>query len=61
MERIWQVLDSAPQSFLDEHPELPPIVANLLFHRNIKDQKKIDEFLNQTTLKMFTTPSSFLT
>ena len=45
MERIWQVLDPAPQSFLDEHPELPPAVANLLFHRNIKDQKKIDEFL----------------
>lgn len=45
MERIWQVLDQAPQSFLDEHPELPPVVANLLFHRNIKDQKKIDEFL----------------
>lgn len=45
MERIWQVLEPAPQSFLNEHPELPQTVANLLFHRNIKEQKKIDEFL----------------
>ncbi len=46
MQKNWRVLDSAPQNFLKKHPELPPAVANLLYHRNIKTQEKIDEFLN---------------
>jgi len=46
MNKIWKLLSSAPQSFLDEHPELPTIAANLLFNRNILTQEKIDEFLN---------------
>ena len=45
MEKQWSILDLPPQSFLDEHPELPPIVANLLYHRNIKEQQNIDIFL----------------
>ncbi len=46
MQKLWNVLDSAPQKFLKEHPELPPAVATLLYHRGIKTQKEIDEFLN---------------
>jgi single-stranded-DNA-specific exonuclease len=46
MEKKWQVLDPAPQSFYDEHPELPRAALNLLYHRNIKTQEQIDEFLN---------------
>ncbi|OIO19203.1 MAG: single-stranded-DNA-specific exonuclease RecJ [Candidatus Magasanikbacteria bacterium CG_4_9_14_0_2_um_filter_41_10] len=45
MEKQWSVLDTTPQSFLNEHPELPPIVATLLFHRNLLQQKDIDIFL----------------
>lgn len=46
MQKIWKILDPAPQSFLTEHPELPPTVANLLYHRHITTSEKIDEFLN---------------
>lgn len=46
MLKIWKVLESPPQSFLDEFPELPAVVAQLLYHRNIRTQRKIDEFLN---------------
>ncbi|MFZ2190278.1 MAG: single-stranded-DNA-specific exonuclease RecJ [Candidatus Magasanikiibacteriota bacterium] len=46
MEKIWKVLDPAPQSFYDQYPELPQAVLNLLYHRNITTQEKIDEFIN---------------
>lgn len=46
VERVWKVLSEPPQSFYDEHPELPKIVAHLLYHRNIRTQAEIDEFLN---------------
>ncbi|MFH1286678.1 MAG: single-stranded-DNA-specific exonuclease RecJ [Candidatus Magasanikbacteria bacterium] len=42
----WEVLTDAPLSFFEEHPELPKTVANLLYHRDIRTQKQIDEFLN---------------
>ncbi len=45
MQKIWKLLDAPPQSFYDEFAELPPLVANLLYHRNIRTQKAIDEFL----------------
>ncbi|MFA4831379.1 MAG: single-stranded-DNA-specific exonuclease RecJ [Patescibacteria group bacterium] len=46
MQKNWQILPEAPRSFYDEHPELPKVVANLLFHRGITNAEKIDEFLN---------------
>ncbi|MDP2693208.1 MAG: single-stranded-DNA-specific exonuclease RecJ [bacterium] len=46
MEKLWKVLPDAPQSFLEEFPQLPLLVANLLYHRNIQTQKDIDEFMN---------------
>ncbi len=46
MQKEWKVLDPAPQSFFDEHPEVPPTIAHLLYHRNIRTQRQIDEFLN---------------
>lgn len=46
MERTWNLLEPPPQSFFDDHPELPETVATLLFHRNITTQEQIDEFLN---------------
>jgi single-stranded-DNA-specific exonuclease len=45
MQKVWKVLSEAPQSFYDEFPQLPQLVANLLYHRDIRTQKKIDEFL----------------
>ncbi|MBU0597065.1 single-stranded-DNA-specific exonuclease RecJ [Patescibacteria group bacterium] len=46
MEKEWIIQPEAPESFFAEHPELPKVVANLLYHRGIIDSKKIDEFLN---------------
>ena len=46
MEKRWNVLLPPPQSFFDEHPELPPISVTLLHHRNLTTQEQIDEFLN---------------
>jgi len=46
MKKRWQVLPEPPQSFYDEHPELPKVVAHLLYHRNIRTAETIDEFLH---------------
>lgn len=36
----------APQEFLNQFPEYPRAVLQLLYNRNIKTQKEIDEFFN---------------
>jgi len=59
MNKIWKVLDPAPQSFFQEHPELPPLVANLLYHRNLRTQEQIDEFLNPDYLQDIHSPFLF--
>ena len=46
MQAKWVILEPAPPSFLEEFPQLPPLVANLLYNRDIRTQEKIDEFLN---------------
>ncbi|MDD2656705.1 MAG: single-stranded-DNA-specific exonuclease RecJ [Patescibacteria group bacterium] len=46
MQKTWKILESPPQSFFEEFPELPKVVASLLYHRNMRTQKDIDEFLN---------------
>lgn len=46
MLRRWTVLPDPPESFLTDFPNLPPIVARLLYHRNLRTQEQIDEFLN---------------
>jgi single-stranded-DNA-specific exonuclease len=45
MQKNWNVLPDPPQSFFEEYPELSPIVAKLLYHRNIRTQEQMDEFL----------------
>ncbi|HAT03837.1 MAG TPA: single-stranded-DNA-specific exonuclease RecJ [Candidatus Magasanikbacteria bacterium] len=46
MQKKWELLPEPPQDFFEQFPELPKIVACLLYHRNIRTQEKIDEFLN---------------
>lgn len=46
MSKTWKLIDTPPQTFFDEHPELPKTVATLLYNRNLKSQKEIDEFLD---------------
>lgn len=45
-EKQWIVQSEPPQEFFDEFPELPKIVAKLLYHRGLTEQKAIDEFLH---------------
>lgn len=42
----WIVAEPPPTEFLEAHPELPTIVARLLWNRNLKTPEEIDEFLN---------------
>ncbi len=42
----WNVLPPPPEEFINAHPELPNTITRLLWNRNLRDQKKIDEFLN---------------
>lgn len=51
MPKRWNLLQEPPASFFEEHPELPRIVATLLFHRGVVTQKQIDEFLNPDYLE----------
>lgn len=46
MSKQWKVLEIPPQSFFDQYPELPRSIAHLLYHRGIRTQRQIDEFLN---------------
>ncbi len=46
MQKKWALHPAPPEQFMEEHPELLPIVARLLYHRNMRTQKEIDEFLN---------------
>lgn len=42
----WIILPSPPNDFVEEHPELPPIITRLLWNRDLRTQAQIDEFLN---------------
>ncbi|PIT86055.1 MAG: single-stranded-DNA-specific exonuclease RecJ, partial [Candidatus Magasanikbacteria bacterium CG10_big_fil_rev_8_21_14_0_10_43_6] len=45
MKKKWHILPDPPQTFFDSFQELPRIVAKLLYHRNIRTQQEINEFL----------------
>ena len=42
----WIIQPEPPAEFIAVHPELPPIVARLLWNRNLRSPEQIDEFLN---------------
>jgi len=42
----WNLKSKAPSAFLKQFPEYSPLICNLLYNRNIKTQKQIDEFFN---------------
>jgi single-stranded-DNA-specific exonuclease len=46
MSYIWKLPQKPSQDFIDEFPELHPIVVQLLYNRDIKTQEAIDEFLS---------------
>jgi len=46
MQKNWIVLPQPPLEFLEAHPELQPIVSELLYQRKLVTPAAIDEFLN---------------
>lgn len=42
----WIISPPPPQEFVNEHPELPTIITQLMWNRGLKTQEQIDEFLN---------------
>ena len=46
MLKKWNILPPPPVEFIDSHAELPATVTRLLWNRNLREQKQIDEFLN---------------
>jgi single-stranded-DNA-specific exonuclease len=46
MTKKWQVLPEITKEFQDKFPEINPVVLRLLYNREIRTQKAIDEFLN---------------
>src|SRR3989344_4064390 len=46
MQKKWQVAAPPPESFKNEHPDLPDVVLQLLWNRALRSQRDIDEFLN---------------
>ncbi len=59
MSKKWIISPAVPDEFLIAHPELPSIVARLLYNRNIKTQEQIDEFLNPDYLQDIHDPFLF--
>lgn len=55
----WVVKESAPESFKDQFAELEPIVADLLYHRGLDTQEKIDAFLSPDYTKDIHDPFLF--
>ncbi len=43
---VWQLKPKVSEQFLKQFPEQSPILLQLLFNRNLKDQGAIDEFFN---------------
>jgi len=46
MKKIWNVNKKAPKAFLNKFPEYSRLTLQLLWDRELKTQKAIDEFFN---------------
>lgn len=45
MQKKWQVFPKISNDFIKKFPEISPVILQLLFNRNLINQKLIDEFL----------------
>lgn len=46
MNKQWHILTDPPQSFFDTFPNISPVVLKLLYHRNIRTEEEMNEFLH---------------
>lgn len=59
MSKKWIISPTPPENFLNQHPELPPLVARLMYNRNLRTPEQIDEFLNPDYLQDIHDPFLF--
>lgn len=45
MDKTWKPVDSAPEEFRAQFPEMHPVVLQLLWNRNVRTQGEMDVFL----------------
>ena len=45
MNKIWKINKKAPSNFFNKFPEYSKLTLQLLWDRNLRNQKAIDEFL----------------
>ena len=45
VEKDWKLKDAMPTDFASMHPEIKPLVLQLLYNRGLTTQKQIDQFL----------------
>ncbi len=55
-DRQWQVAPAAPAEFLGSLPELPSIVAQLLWHRGVRQPAEVEHFLRPEYLTDLSDP-----
>ncbi len=48
MKKKWTVAPVVGQAFINQFPQYNPVVAQLLFNRDLTEQEQIDEFFNST-------------
>jgi single-stranded-DNA-specific exonuclease len=46
MQKIWNILPSAPEDFFDKYPNYDRVVLQLLYNRGITEEGEISDFLN---------------
>lgn len=51
MTKRWQLKKEVPEEYGSTFPELPAVIKQLLFNRNLRDQKSVDEFFNPDYVK----------
>jgi single-stranded-DNA-specific exonuclease len=46
MAKQWKISAPAPPEFQDQFPELPGVVAQLLYNRGLTEPEKVERFLS---------------
>jgi single-stranded-DNA-specific exonuclease len=46
MNKVWEIKKEVPKNFLEKHKDYQSLLLQLLYNRNIKTKKEIDDFLS---------------
>ncbi|MCH7758926.1 single-stranded-DNA-specific exonuclease RecJ [Patescibacteria group bacterium] len=59
MEKIWELSPKMPASFRKKFPEYHPVILQLLYNRDLKSKKEVEQFLSPNYLKDLHDPFLF--